>query len=326
MLLAGLVGQAAGSLAGSVSNGPALLLASRILEGLGFICVGVSAPALIFRVTPPAALRTALSLWSCYVPAGIAAIMALTPLLSLAFGWRGLWQANAAVALAYAGAVAVSTRKLADRPARREIRLQPLWQDVRAVSTSPAPLRLAFIFTAYALLWLAVMGFMPTLFVDAYGVVPGHAAYLTALMVGVNVPGNLAGGALLQRGVRRSRLIAAALVIMGACTLGIYAPSLPFALRYLACLAFSAFGGMLPASIMSAVPLLAPRPALVGTANGLIVQGSHLGQLIGPPVLALIVSATGSWQSAPWFLAGAALAGALLSARLSQSENRPPGS
>lgn len=322
LLIAGLAGQAAGSLLGAAAGGPALLLASRVLEGLGFIAVGVSAPALIFRVTPLPALRTALSLWSCYVPAGIALIMTAAPVLTTAFGWRGLWRVNAAAALACAALVAWRTRSLAGRPAGPALRPRQLWQDLRSVTTAPAPLLLALIFTAYALLWLAVMGFLPTLFVDAYGVVAEKAAYLTALMVAVNVPGNLAGGFLLQRGLRRSRIIAAALVVMGFATLAIYAASLPFSLRYLACLAFSGCGGMLPASIMSGVPLFSPRPELVGTANGLILQGSHLGQLIGPPVLALIVSAAGSWQAAPGFLLAVALAGILLAGVLASMERR----
>jgi hypothetical protein len=59
-------------------------------------------------------------------------------------------------------------------------------------------------------------------------------------MVAVNVPGNLIGGWLLQRGFPRPLLIGSAPAVMGLCCLGIYAPSLPFWSRYLACLAFSA--------------------------------------------------------------------------------------
>jgi MFS family permease len=109
---------------------------------------------------------------------------------------------------------------------------------------------------------------------------------------------------------------------MGLCSLGIYAEGLPFLMRYLACLAFSACGGLLPAAIMSAVPLYAPEPRLVGSTNGLIVQGSNLGQVIGPPVLAIVVSAAGGWHAAPWFLGIVAVAGLILSSYLHLLEKR----
>jgi MFS family permease len=193
---------------------------------------------------------------------------------------------------------------------------------VRQTSTAAGPFLLALIFSTYALMWLAVMGFMPTLFIDAYAVGSASASSLTALMVAVNVPGNLAGGFLMKRGLRRPWLIATALAVMGLCSLGIYSASLPFTLRYLTCLAFSFCGGLLPAAILSAVPLAAPHPRLVGTTNGLIIQGSNLGQVIGPPALALVVSGAGGWQAAPWFLGSVAAAGLFLTVCLSRHEKK----
>jgi len=322
VLVAGLLCQAAGSLTGSWSEGSSLLLATRILEGLGFVSVGVATPALIFRVTRPRDIRIALSMWSCYVPAGIAVMMVLTPFLTGLFGWRGLWQVNAAILTAYAFFVAFATRRLTGRSGRRASRPKQLWEDMKKTCTSAGPLLLAANFSTYALMWLAVMGFLPTLLIEKYGVKADHAAFLTALMVAMNVPGNLTGGWLLQRGLRRSRLIVSGIVIMGLCCLTIYSPSLPFLVRYLACLAFSGFGGVLPASLMSGVPVHAPEPRLVGTTNGLIVQGSNLGQVIGPPALALIVSATGAWEGATWFLGGVAMVGVFLAYCLARLEGR----
>lgn len=322
VLIAGLLCQAAGSLAGSCSAGPALLLCTRVLEGLGLVSAGVAAPALIFGVTQPRDIRIALAMWGSYVPAGIAMMMILTPFLTGIFGWRGLWQVNAGILAAYALFVALATKGLVGRSSQRAFRLAQLWEDMKRTSTSAGPLLLATTFSTYTLMWLAVMGFLPTLLIEGYGVKPDHASFLTALMVSMNVPGNLTGGWLLQRGLHRSRLIISAIVIMGFCSLAIYTPSLPFFLRYLACLAFSGCGGVLPASVMSGVPVHAPEPRLVGTTNGLIMQGSNLGQVIGPPTLALIVSATGGWEGGAWFLGSVALVGVSLAACLARLESR----
>ena len=57
----------------------------------------------------------------------------------------------------------------------------------------------------------------------------------------------------------------------------------PFPVRYAGCLVFSGTGGLLPAAILSGAPTHAPRPDLVATTIGLIMQGSQLGQTVGPP-------------------------------------------
>jgi len=69
-------------------------------------------------------------------------------------------------------------------------------------------------------------------------------------------------------------------------------------------------GGLLPASAMSGVPFYAPSPRHIATTNGVLIQGTQLGQVLGPPALAWLVSKTGGWHVAPWLLGGVAAAGA----------------
>ena len=44
--------------------------------------------------------------------------------------------------------------------------------------------------------------------------------------------------------------------------------------------------------------------------NGVIVQGSNLGHLAGPPVLAALVSWSGGWDNSGGLLLGAGVVGA----------------
>lgn len=268
LLIWGVLCQAAGSFIGSLASGGALLLATRVVEGLGFLMIAVSAPALILRVTRPKDLRLALSLWSCWLPAGAATMMLLTPMVTTLFSWRGLWQVNTGILTAYAFLITRRTTHLVAQPALREVVLGRLWRDILRTTTSAAPILLALIFSTYSLQWLAVMGFLPTLLIEDYGLSLNRASVLTAIMVALNVPGNLAGGWLRQRGLPRWPLMVLASLVMGLCSLAIYSPPLPFLMRYFGCLIFSGVGGLLPASVMSAVPVHAPTPELMGTTNG----------------------------------------------------------
>ncbi|MCP4578713.1 MAG: MFS transporter [Deltaproteobacteria bacterium] len=121
----------------------------------------------------------------------------------------------------------------------------------------------------------------------------------------------MAGGWFLQRGFKRWRLMLAASLAMGLCSLVIYSPYLSFAFRYGACLLFSGIGGLIPSSILSGAPVYAPSRDLVAATNGLFIQGAQFGQLVGPPLLGLVVASAGGWHVAPWFLGASAGLGVL---------------
>ena len=83
-------------------------------------------------------------------------------------------------------------------------------------------------------------------------------------------------------------------------------------IAYALCLAFSAGGGMLPATVLA--------------AGALIVQGAQLGQLLGPPTFAAAVAAHGTWSATVWPLAtgsGLAMVLALLLRRQEQRQANP---
>jgi MFS family permease len=308
-VLAGLGVLAAASLAGAAVPDIAMLLATRFVEGMGFLMVIVAAPSLIMRLTRPDDLKLALGAWGAYMPLGQAIMVLAAPLLLVPFGWRGLWIANTALLVLFAALLARVTAGLPRSPARPS---RSLWRDLRDTATAPGPLLLAAIFGAYSMQYLAVMGFLPTVLIEHEGLGTIAAGALAALAMAMNGVGNVASGLLLQRGVRRWRLIATASLAMGAASLGIFTADLPIAASYVLYLAFAGFGGMLPASVFNAVPGHAPSRHLVPTTNGLLVQGSNLGQVIGPPAVGALAAAIG-WHWAPLLIVPAALSAALLS-------------
>jgi hypothetical protein len=214
-------------------------------------------------------------------------MMVLSPFLVALFGWRGLWQVNAL------------GRNL----------LKNLIKDIWLTVKAPGPLLFALCFAAYAFQFVVVIGFLPTLLFEEHGVTQTRAAILSAIVVAVNAPGNLLGGWLLQKGIKRWHLVAVANSISGLCCL-------------LLCLVFSGVGGMFPAAALHGAAVTAPTPELVATSQGLLLQGAQLGLLTGPPIVATVVLRTGHWQSASWVLMAAALLVVALSFVLRAVERR----
>lgn len=315
LMLTGLLLQAAGSLAGSFSPGLEWLLITRFLEGAGFLAVIVSVPTLIFQVVRQRDLKIAMSVWTCYLPAGAALMMAILPLILDHLNWTGLWRLNSGILLFYGLVAAKATSHIQFMNAKAS---PGLFNNILLTIQSPGPLVLALIFITYALQWLAVMGFLPTLLLDRYGFTPGMASLLTGLVVFGNILGNLAGGRILQAGAVRWQVIAGASFAMGLCALAIYSKESHFILSFGGCLLFSAVGGLIPASVLGGTPVYAPSKNLISTTNGLIIQGGQSGQLLGPPILAWLVSRTNTWECGFWFLGSVALTGVLLSFCLSR--------
>jgi MFS family permease len=290
-----------GALAGDVGQ----LLFSRFVEGLGFIAITVSAPPLLLRIAAPVDARRAMSLWTAYMPAGAGTMMFAAALILPLASWRIVW-------LVAAAASAVMLLTLLLRPPLSQATeptatgSRSIGHDMLEVATSGGPLATALCFAAYSSCWYAIVGFLPTLQIERLKFDASTAAIVTALVTFVNVGGNLAAGVLLGRGVARVALIVGAAVPMAFCAGGIFVDGVPDVVRLILAGVYSAAIGVVPGALFTAIPIHAPRPQLVGAATGLLMQGSNIGALLGPPVTAALV-ASGGWPAAAW-LSSVALA------------------
>ena len=322
MVLGGLGLSAAASLAALAvhgSSGFGWLITTRFFEGAGFLAVVVAAPTLISAAAAPVDRRFALGVWSTYMPAGAGLAMALSPLLLPTTGWRGLWALTAAALLAAATAAWWQRAHYAAAGGSGHASaLRP----TLAVLRQPLPWLLALAFGVWALQHFALIVWLPTFLKEQRGLSPGWVALLSCVMLLACVPGNLLGGALMQRGVPRGRLIAVAQLLTGLCGLGYLQDGWPDGLRYALCVAMSFIGGVVPAAAMTSSAVLARSPQQIGALQGLIMQGSQLGQFIGTPLIAAVVASTGRWTSAAWVTTGAAALGVALGLAAWRAERR----
>jgi MFS family permease len=194
---------AGGGVLGAASDGLSALLVSRFVEGIGFILVAVSSPAIVIAAAAPRDRALALSLWSVFTPAGMALALIVAPPLLHALDWRALW-----LAIAGAGVVALVG---VTRATRRVVLPQALaGSPLRTVAETlarPGLRWLALAFAAYAFQWVSLMVWLPTFLAADLGATVATAALLTALVVAVNVPSNVLAGWLLGRGVPRAVLM-----------------------------------------------------------------------------------------------------------------------
>jgi MFS transporter, CP family, cyanate transporter len=304
---------AAASAAGGATHGVAALLVLRALEGVGFLLVVLPAPALVRRLAPAGRGAAMLGLWGSYMPLATALVLLSGPLFVQAAGWRAWWWLLAAVTLLMALVVLRAVPPLPPLPSAAAVQPSRFMQVLRHTLAAPGPWLVATAFGAYSTQWLALVGFLPTVYAQA-GVPPALNGVLTALAAAANIVGNVAAGRLLQRGVAAPRLLATGFGAMAlASVLAFALPTLPPALPYIAVLAFSGFGGLIPATLFSVALRVAPGEHAAGATVGWMQQGSALGQFVGPPLVAALATAVGGWHWTWAFTAGcAALGGAVV--------------
>ena len=289
---------AVASLFGAFAVDVDLLLVTRVIEGLGFIAVTVAAPTLLLRICTPASQRITMAIWTTYMPAGAGTMMLIAAVILPLTSWRIVWfVASIATILMLIALLVVGQRRRELDPVPASHR--PVLGDMKEVASSGGPLAIALCFAAYSCCWFAVVGFLPTLQIDRLGFSTSTAAIVTALVAMVNVTGNLSAGWLLHHGVPRVFVIVGAAVTMSFCAAGIFVDGVPDILRLVLAGIYSAVIGVIPGSLFTAIPVHAPRPQLAGAATGLLMQGSNIGSLLGPPITGALVAGAG-WPSAAW--------------------------
>ena len=313
--LLGLALMVAGGLLGAAAPGYALLLASRFVEGVGFMLFVVSAAPLIAASTLPADRATAFSLWSSYMPTGGTLALLLAPVALAGFGWRGLWLALAAYAALCAVLVARSVPQAQSGGGIGSLRL--LAESI----LRPGSLALCVGFICYVGQWNSLMTWLPTYVVEERGASQSAAALLLAAYVAINILGNQLGGVLLRLGVPRWAVMAGGAAAMGITGAGLLS-SAPDGVRIACALAFSVLGGVIPAAVFSGTAVHARTQQHIGTTNGMVTQSSHLSQFVIPILIAWVASRAGGWGASLWVMLTLAAVGVVAGYAVGHFERR----
>lgn len=316
-MVAGMLILSAASVAGGWANTSRELLALRAVEGFGFLLASMPAPGLIRRLADERHMGTMLGFWGAYMPFGTALALLFGPAVIAGHGWQSWWWALGALSLAstLSLAWALPPDLWAHLPGEQAWMLR-----LSRTLQSRGPWLVALCFAAYSAQWLAVIGFLPSMY-DTMNLPASTSAVATALAAAVNIVGNVASGGLLHRGVLPHRLLFIGFAVMGLSTLiafGSEGTSVPAAVRYGAVLTFSAVGGLIPGTLFSLAVRLAPGEGTVSTTVGWMQQWSALGQFAGPPLVAWVAVLAGGWRLS-WIATGMfAIAGLAVSSLLAR--------
>jgi MFS family permease len=310
----GLVLLAIVSALGGFAQGASTLMVLRAAEGFGFLLVVLPAPGLVRSLVEPRRVSAMLGLWGAYMPLATALALLLGPLAIAAIGWRGWWWALAALTAVAALWLRNAVRADGGTAAAAVAPPSPWLGRLRQTLAARGPWLVALTFAMYSGQWLAVIGFLPSIYVQS-GIAGSAAGVLTAAVAAANMVGNIGSGRLLQRGVAPSRFLAIGFVTMALAATATFAGSgdagLAPALRYAAVLLFSGVGGLIPATLFALALRLAPSEGTTSTTVGWMQQWSAFGQFAGPPLVAAVASVAGGWQWT-WVVTGACSAAGLL--------------
>ncbi len=295
VVVAGLVLIGAGSFAGAFAQGPSLLIATRVVEGIGFLGLAVACPALLRQATAPRHLPMVLAAWAAYVPAGGAIMLFLGPGI-MSGDWRTLWLASGAAALVNA-LLLVATRPAAGRQAAGAS--HPGRSDVKAMVTAPAPLLLASVFALHGIQFFALATFLPVLAVDRLGLTLATAGTISATAFAGAAIGNIAGGFLRRTDVPAAHVVGFAFCVVALTGPVVFAEGMPTAAVVAAAGACFALTGLLPSTVISSMPQFAPTPQRMALGMGMIQQASSIAAVAGPVAIASWVQLAG-WSSAGW--------------------------
>jgi MFS family permease len=319
--LSGLACMMAGGVLGVFAPSAAWIIASRVIEGAGYVAILVSAPGLIAAASAPMHRGLAFGLWGAHMPIGGVAVLLASPVLFDASGWRALWTAVAVFAALVMAFLASRSRQYTGMHAGMPRSLA----SIRASLAQPVPWLLGVAFAAYTLQFYAIMMWLPTYLLQTRSAGATASALLTALFVLVNAFGNVMGGWFMHRNVPLGRIVGVTFAITTMAFLAIFADGLPDAVRFACVLAYGFITGNIPPAVFSGSVRHARSPAEAGSIQGMIVQVSNVGIFAGPPLIAAAVTHGGGWSAALWVILAAAaigLAAALAIARLEAPRRR----
>ena len=327
-IIFGLILLGVSSLVSSFAQTADQLLILRCIEGFGFLFTTVPVPSLIRRLVSKENQTLKIGLWGAYMGVGSAIALIAGSLAIAELGWRTWWAILGAlnfimVAILFATIPSdkhiPTTQELTSKSIENIHWLERLIQVIR----TPGATLAALAFAMYSGQWLAVVGFLPTIYNDN-GLSLTQGSFLTAFVAFANAIGATLAGRLLNKKINPRNILYFGYLVMCVGSLITFAggEQIPTIIKYISIVLFSGIGGLIPSTLFAMAVHFSPNPKSNSIAVGWVMQWSAIGQFSGPPLLAYLAIQMNSWNYSWWITSTASLAGIYLAFLMSHQYNK----
>jgi MFS family permease len=285
---------ALGAVIGAFSSTFAMLLGSRVIEGMGIGLMGIIAPATIAMWFPPERRGTPMGIWATWVPVGSVLIYNIAPTMIVSLGWQSVWWLGAIFAIVMMVFCGLMIRQSPVQDQMNQ-KAEPTSGLRQALANRDIWL-LALEFGCMSFAMMGIATYYPTFLNQVRGYPLGQAAFIASLGTLVIIFSAPAAGLLADR-IGSLRLVFA-LPFLGAAVLSLF----PFKVTGGQIVIFMILQGLIigaiPTATFAATPEVMRRPEWAGLGLAILLIGQSVGQILGPVFFGEIVQRSG------WVMAG----------------------
>ncbi|WP_418253016.1 MFS transporter [Gordonibacter urolithinfaciens] len=295
--IAGLAVSLAGNIVGLFEVPVAVLMLTRVLEGIGYGVISVCGPVVISAWYSPEKRGIASGFWGSYVGAGVlVAMVSANPLLASGT-WMNMWT-FALITLGIAFLLFLLFVRMPPQDERQDA-------DVRE-ENSEASLLKGFLAPGAVLLGLMFLlldfgldsfnNFSVTYLNEYLGFEYGSANLVSTIGCITMILGSLVGAVVLAKSKNRGLVLLVTIVLSTACFFLQFRLEGDFMVMLVYQSIAAAIYGALPAMFYALVPEVATSRKTVGAAVAVVILGQNVGTLIGPTIVGMVVDAS-SWAT-----------------------------
>lgn len=280
---------------GAVATTSAVMLFSRLIEGIGLGMISVVGPAAVASIIPRSKQGLAMGIWTVWFPLAIVVALNTSPAIFALGGWRTVWWVGAGLSLvSFLFILFVYKQPPQEAPDASEadaaVSAAALKPDYRSVIFATLAFGMWNVFFGGA-----IASFYPTFLQQAHGMdvqFAGTASSITNMIV--LVLGPLSGVISDKLGTSKWLMVFA---MAGASVMMTFAFGESMTLVWVYLIGMSLFAAAMPTGTFSLVPKLMKDPAKVGFGMSILAFFQNIGIVFGSAAFGP-VSASVGWQMA----------------------------
>jgi MFS family permease len=305
----------AGSVVGGLADSASVMLLGRVIEGISISLIVVLAPTAVSLWFEPRERGLPMGIWAAWVPVGNVIMFNIAPPLMSVSGWRGIWWSGALLAFVALVIIGLVVKAPTEMEPDNQPKPAPPPSLGHNLSNRSAWL-LALTFGAFGFCILGYNTWAPTFLTDVFQIREATASSYASLMFLAAIPANLIAGWLINRLKNRYHLLPATFLVTSLFFFWSFRlPSRDLVIPYMFTLGF--VSNFIPTATFTLAPETMPSVQYAGLAIAIVMTGSNLGSLIGPPILGAILS-HGTWAAGSTSLVIVMLVGTLVAWHVSK--------